>query len=60
MASNSIPSETSSPQPSPAHAELKVPRISRFEQISGRLRGTVLIHGDVVNADPELWTCERG
>ncbi len=30
----------------------------RFDQMFGRMRGTMTITGDIVNPDPEMWNCE--
>jgi hypothetical protein len=32
--------------------------LSPFERLCARLKGTVVIHGDIVNSDPEGWDCE--
>jgi hypothetical protein len=32
--------------------------LSPFERLCARLKGTVVIHGDIVNSDPQDWDCE--
>jgi len=32
--------------------------LSPFERLCARLKGTVVIHGDIVNSDPEDWDSE--
>jgi hypothetical protein len=59
MANISSPYSASSEPPPAAPSQPSNALPGRFEQILGRLRGTVTILGDVVNADPELWTCDR-
>jgi hypothetical protein len=35
------------------------PTRDRFDQMFGRMRGTMTIVGDIVGPDPEMWACER-
>jgi hypothetical protein len=51
-------SDAFSPQPAPTETATTAPA-GPWDELLERLRGTVTILGDVVNADPELWTCER-
>jgi len=58
MANTDTPAFTQPEQVPVSVATADNSELSPFERLCARLKGTVVIHGDIVNSDPEDWDCE--
>jgi hypothetical protein len=58
MATTDAPASIESEQVPLGVATVDDSELSPFERLCARLKGTVAIHGDIVNSDPEDWDFE--